>query len=193
MKIAKFEIICKNCDNLQNTKFGCKHNHNGKTCQDFVPMAELYELAHECDYDDVKWVEAKPQTEEPVKPKNPFLYKTEVEDWKDHHKKIWRLSVLLEPTEWKQVSKYFKYYKNRNLIGWGTTSPLEVTEILTTLKGDKQTQSLLNEINEELEKIKQSRLNGYGQWHDFDWEAEAEDKYNEKLLKNQKRELLGFA
>ena len=124
--------------------------------------------------------------------KNKFLYKTNVKDWKDKHKTIWRLSIKLERNEWEKISQYFKYYRNRNLTGWGTTSPLEVTEILTELRGDNKTQNKLNEINEGLKKVHQNQLNGYGQWHDWDWNSEAKDKYKEKLLKEEKKELLGI-
>lgn len=69
----------------------------------------------------------------PIKKENPYLYKTKVEDWNDNHKIIWRLKLLLDPNEWSEIKEYFKYYKNSNLVGWGTTSPNEVTKILTSL------------------------------------------------------------
>lgn len=123
---------------------------------------------------------------------NKYLYKTDVQDWKENHATIWRLKILLTPYQWGEVKQYFKYYKNRNLTGWGTVDPLTVSEILTNLCGDDDTKKLLSEINDDLKKIHSRQLDGYGQWHDWNWKAEEEDLYNESLLKSRKRELLGI-
>lgn len=125
-----------------------------------------------------------------TKQRNPYLYKTKVIDYGENCT-IWRLKILLKPEEWDKVKSYFKYYKNRNLQGWGTTSPMKVAEILVELTGDTDTKNKLEEINSNLNKILQSRKNGYGGWDDWDWKSEENDDYMESVLKKEKRELLG--
>ena len=159
----RVEKICKNCDN----KPVCK-NKNKDDCRDFVVMAELHEIAHECG---TKIVIVPPSDENRTTIRNNFLYRTEVEDWADHHKNIWRLRLKIETSEWDEVKKYFKYYKNRNLTGWGTTSPIQVSEILTLLRGDEETKENLKHINHKIENV--------------------EDETDLLKLNKEKRELLG--
>ena len=182
MKIFYIDKISKNCDNR------CRHS-DCANCDNFVPTAELYELAHELEYDKV---EIRTSIKKPVKKeRNKYLYKTDVEDWKDHHAKIWRLSLKLTPYEWNMVKRFFKYYKNRNLVGWGTTSPQEVTELIVSVRGDDETVKRLDKINLELQKLLKRHNLGYE--NDFFGECEFEkNEFAINELKKEKRELLGF-
>ena len=183
MKTFYIDKTNKNCD------YKC-NNINCADCVLFLPKAELYELAHELEYDKVEI--RIPKTVKGVKKqKNPYLYKTDVEDWKDHHSKIWRLSLKLTPYEWNMVKRFFKYYKNRNLVGWGTTSPQEVTELIMSVRGDDETVKRLDKINLELQKLLKRHNLGYE--NDFFGECEFEkNEFAIKELKKEKRELLGF-
>ena len=182
MKTFYIDKINKNCD------YKC-NNTNCADCVLFLPKAELYELAHELEYDKVEI--RNPIKKAVKKEKNSYLYKTDVEDWADNHKKIWRLSLKLTPYEWNIIKGYFKYYRNRNLTGWGTTSPQEVTELIISVRGDDNIVSKLENINSELQKLLKRHNLGYE--NDFFGECEFEkNEFEIKRLQKEKRELLGF-
>lgn len=122
--------------------------------------------------------------------KNNYLYKTDVEDWGNNHRKIWRLKLKLTPQEWGEIKQYFKYYKNRNLVGWGTTSPIKVTEILTLIRGDDTIKAELTRINEEIAKNEKIEAWGY---NDVIEEMDYYGAVNTlRDLRTEKDELLGF-
>ncbi len=124
MTTVTFEKICKNCDN--NCGNFCNNNHQYLDCKDFIPMAELYELAHEVGYSGIEWVE--PQ-EEP----KPFLTNTGVKNCYTQ-KTFYKLNRKLSREEWQAVKKYFKYYNFDGLKGWATVKYYDVTRVLVSLK-----------------------------------------------------------
>lgn len=180
--------IQKRCENCHNQYSYCKRSGEcGNDCPDFLLMYEIERIAEKSNTE-IELI--APQEDVEQTNTNQFLYKSDVEDWADHHKTIWRLSLKLEPEEWKAVASFFKYYKNRNLVGWGTTSPVEVTEILTGLKGDAETKDKLDFINAKIKALELSLRMGYER-DVFGVMDRGRDERKVQALSESKRNLLG--
>ena len=173
--------LCRNC------KLADKCSNGNTNCLDFKVKTEIQELAKD-NNNTIKIVEVQRMGEtERSNAKANYLYNSHI---KEGNKNIWRLTLLLQPTEWSEIKDYFQYFKNDMLVGWGTTSPVEVSEILVNLKGSDDVKDELLLIENEIANLETKQRWGYER--DIEGRIDrANDTKKLKQLFKDKRELLG--